>query len=281
MCPEAARSAVLSTVEASARLSMQSHGRCAEQDSSLQIDRSAQRRGHSRWSPRYTQMNSHTPTAPEATFAKRAGCRLPPEDSHSSQSRYIIILQRVHIDHDVSLVEIALQRGQVGIKARPRARTSWETVRVHCLGLLAFSSALRPAQSSSQQNEHHSAEWFMWLRSRRAAVLRSSCSQYAVGLLVSAGDYQVQHYQPPLWRGHVLCVILRNVCRMNAVLLMLLCTQAATRHSKMRVACVRTSGTMIPTASASPLLLLLLPLASDAASSSELAFIQTPLLGVY
>ena len=78
----------------------------------------------------------------------------------------------------------------------------------------------------------------------------------------------------------MLCVILQNVCRMNAVLRMLPCTQVATRHSKMSVACVRTLGEMIPTPSASPRLLLLPPQAIDAASSSELGFIQTPPVGV-
>ena len=98
----------------------------------------------------------------------------------------------------------------------------------------------------------HSAEWVMQLRSHRAAALRPSCSQYVVGSLVSAGDYQVQQYQPPLCRGPVLCATLQNVCRMKAVLLMHPRTQAATSDSKMSMACARTSGEVIPTPSGSP-----------------------------
>ena len=96
--------------------------------------------------------------------------------------------------------------------------------------------------------------------------MRLSCSQDIVGLLVSAGDYQVQQYQPPLWRGHVLCVFILQICRMNPVLLMLPRKQAATstRHSEMSMACGRTSGEMMPTASGSLRMLLHTPNSSDA-----------------
>ena len=67
---------------------------------------------------------------------------------------------------------------------------------------------------------------------------------------------------------------------MNAMLLKLPCTQVATSDAKMSTACARTSGEMIPTPSASPRLLQQPPQASDAVSSSDLAFIQTPLVGV-
>ena len=97
----------------------------------------------------------------------------------------------------VSLVTVAVKCSDVESKACPCARASWAMVHVLLDVLAAFPSALRPAHARAVQNEHHSAEWLMQLRSHRAAVLRSSCSQYAVGLLVNAGEFRCSSISHP------------------------------------------------------------------------------------
>jgi len=121
----------------------------------------------------------------------------------------------------VWLVAVAFQRSEVQTKARPVARASWKMVRFDQLGHAACLSALTPAHTRAVQNERHSAEWLMLPRSHRSAALHLSRLQDAAGLLGSAGDYQVQQYQPPLCRGHVHCTTLHYILQNDAVLLML------------------------------------------------------------